>query len=52
MIFVIRYDILIKRFASYINEDIFRAIHKTADKRKAYGIDKVAKVAVSIIGRQ
>ena len=27
----------------YINENTLRAIHKTMDKRKAYGIDKVTK---------
>ena len=32
-----------QNLASYINEDTLVAIHKTMNKRKAYGIDKVTK---------
>ena len=38
-----RTDRKVQNLASYINEDTLRAIHKTMDKRKAYGIDKVTK---------
>ena len=38
-----RTDRKVQNLASYINEDTLRAIHKTMDKRKAYGIDKVIK---------
>ena len=38
-----RTDRKIQNLASYINEDTLKAIHKTMDKRKAYGIDKVTK---------
>ena len=38
-----RTDRKVQNLASYINEDTFRAVHKTMDKRKAYGIDKVTK---------
>ena len=38
-----RTDKKVQNLASYINEDTLRAIHKTMDKKKAYGIDKVTK---------
>ena len=38
-----RTDRRVQNLASYINADSLRAIHKTMDKRKAYGIDKVTK---------
>ena len=38
-----RTDRKVQNLASYINEDTLKAIHKTMDKRKAYGIDKVTK---------
>ena len=38
-----RTDRKVQNLASYINEDTLRAIHKTMDKKKAYGIDKVMK---------
>ncbi len=38
-----RTDKKVQNLASYINGDTLRAIHKTMDKRKAYGIDKVTK---------
>lgn len=38
-----RTDRKVQNLASYINENTLRAIHKTMDKRKAYGIDKVTK---------
>ena len=38
-----RTDRKVQNLASYINEDTLMAIHKTMDKRKAYGIDKVTK---------
>lgn len=38
-----RTDRRVQNLASYINEDTLRAIHKTMDKNKAYGIDKVTK---------
>lgn len=36
-------DRKVQNLASYINADTLRAIHKTMDKKKAYGIDKVTK---------
>lgn len=38
-----RTDRRVQNLASYINAETLRAIHKTMDKRKAYGIDKVTK---------
>ena len=38
-----RTDRKVQNLASYINEDTLRAIHKTMDRRKAYGTDKVTK---------
>ena len=38
-----RTDRKVQNLASYINVDTLRAIHKTMDKKKAYGIDKVTK---------
>lgn len=38
-----RTDGKVQNLASYINENTLRAIHKTMDKKKAYGIDKVTK---------
>ena len=38
-----RTDRKVQSFASYINEDTLIEIHKTMDKRKEYGIDKVTK---------
>ena len=38
-----RTDKKVQNLASYINEDTLRAIHKTMDKRKACGIDRVTK---------
>lgn len=38
-----RTDRRVRNLASYINEDTLRAIPKTMDKNKAYGIDKVTK---------
>ena len=38
-----RTDRKVQNLASYINEDTLKAIQKTMDKRKAYGIDKVTK---------
>ena len=38
-----RTDRRVQNLASYINEDTMKAIHKTMDKNKAYGIDKVTK---------
>ena len=38
-----RTDRKVQNLASYINENTLKAIHKTMDKRKAYGIDKVTK---------
>ena len=38
-----RTDRKVQNLASYINEDTLKAIHKTMDKRKAYGIDQVTK---------
>lgn len=36
-------DRKVQNLASYINVNTLRAIHKTMDKKKAYGIDKVTK---------
>ena len=36
-------DRKVQNLASYINVDTLRAIHKTMDEKKAYGIDKVTK---------
>ena len=36
-------DRKVQNLASYINVDTMRAIHKTMDKRKASGIDKMTK---------
>ncbi len=38
-----RIDRMVQNLASYINEDTLRAIHKTMDKKKVYGIDKMTK---------
>ena len=38
-----RTDRKVQNLASYINEDTLEAIHKTMDRRKAYGIEKVTK---------
>ena len=38
-----RTDRKVQNLASYINEDTLKAIHKTMDKKKAYGIDQVTK---------
>ncbi len=38
-----RTDRKVQNLASYIKENTLKAIHKTMDKRKAYGIDKVTK---------
>lgn len=38
-----RTDRKVQNLASYINEETLKTIHKTVDKRKAYGIDKVTK---------
>ena len=38
-----RTDRKVQNLASYINVNTLRAIHKTMDKKKAYGIDKVTK---------
>ena len=38
-----RTDRKVQNLASYININTLRAIHKTMDKKKAYGIDKVTK---------
>ncbi len=38
-----RTDRKVQNLASYINKDVLRAIHKTMDKKKAYGIDGVTK---------
>lgn len=38
-----RTDRKVQNLASYINEDTLKAVHKTMDKGKAYGIDKVTK---------
>ena len=39
-----RTDRKVQNLAAYINADTLRAIHKTMDRKKAYGIDKVTKV--------
>ena len=36
-------DRKVQNLASYINENTLKAIHKTMDRRKAYGIDRVTK---------
>lgn len=36
-------DRKVQNLASYINEDTPRVIHRTMDKRKAHGIDRVTK---------
>ena len=38
-----RTDRKVQNLAAYINADTLRAIHKTMDRKKAYGIDKVTK---------
>ena len=38
-----RTDRKVQNLAAYINADMLRAIHKTIDRKKAYGIDKVTK---------
>ena len=38
-----RTDRKVQNLAAYINADMLRAIHKTMDRKKAYGIDKVTK---------
>ena len=38
-----RTDRKVQNLASYINVNTLRAIHKTMDKKKAYGIDRVTK---------
>ena len=36
-------DRKVQNLASYINEDTLKAIHKTMDKRKAYGIESIKR---------
>ena len=38
-----RIDRKVQNLASYINEDTLKAIYKTMNKKKAYGIDDVTK---------
>ncbi len=38
-----RTDRKVQNLASYINENTLRAIHRSMDKKKAYGIDGITK---------